>query len=684
MQKPSDCRGCPLEGKGISFSQPDGKGTREIVIIGEALGEEEAKDGLPFRPKASGGSKLEEVFRIAESELLEPVRREQFLLWNMVACQPPYNLLAGMYYESKAVEHCKRHFNRVVRLVGNDEDRVILALGNIPLRYLTNASGVAEEKQSISHLRGYVFKSKYGYVIPSQHPNFIKRGHPELTPLLVEDLKKAIKCARGEVIHRWHKDYVKPEYIEQGNVDALASFYYRLAENSKQVLTYDIETENSAESEEDERDGLDDTAEITQIQFSVGKGTGIAVPFNSVQHRPWIDKIMATPNVKANHNTWNFDNPRLRSKGVKIGGRVHDTMWMFKHYHPQLPRGLQSVASLIGFPFPWKHLFGSKLGWYGCADVDAVQWILAILPKLMKSLGIWEGYYDHVYRLYSPTLERAARIGIPVNERKRLEVLDYMTRKLEEQDKQLQELIPSEIKNITPKRKDKKTGSIDFGYILEPKNVKQLRRKYESLTARMAERDRGTASNTQQTGTGVSIKSFEHVVREKLGLSIREFTAIDNVTGSIKTVFRWCKEQPFKPSLDQVSRYIKWKKAKLEVSTDKVERELAEYYIVPKVPKVDKSTGERSEKESTGKKVLEDLYNDTGDEVLELILKIRSTAVVINNFIPNWKPGKDGAVHTQWGYTAASGQLDSRQPNILNCSKHTENGQIFRGIVEAP
>ena len=72
------------------------------------------------------------------------------------------------------------------------------------------------------------------------------------------------------------------------------------------------------------------------------------------------------------------------------------------------------------------------------------------------------------------------------------------------------------------------------------------------------------------------------------------------------------------------------------------------------------------------------------DRVLELVQDIRSLDYNLNTQIPNWKPSADGRVHTTWGYLAASGQLNSARPNVLNLSKHTDEGQRFRRIIEAP
>lgn len=664
--KPAECANCVLEKKGYSFIKPEGLGLNNVVVVGEGPGDAEARDGLPFRPKAQSGAKLEECFQLAAGELLEPINRQMFKIWNLIACQPPANLLADMPWEHGAVMHCRKaYFNDAVNDVADVSKRVILALGNVPLKYLTSASGIAKEKQSITHLRGYVFKSpEYGLIVPSLHPSYIQRGKPNLTSLLKADIILALKTARGEFVHRWHKDYVKPRYIENPCLEDCFTFYQQVVDNPNKILTYDIETDTDVE--EDEKGQIVD--DIRQVQFSLEKGTGIAISW-SYPYIEVIKKIFATSNTKANHNTWNFDNPKISLSGVDIKGNIHDTMWMFKHYQPNLPRGLQAVVSLAGFPFPWKHLFGSRLQYYGCADVDAVQWILEWLPPIMKAMNVWRGYYDHVFSLYSPTLLRAKNIGIPVSETERLKLYDEKTQtgifedKRIALDNELQELVPNEIKNIKPKVKDKKTGVIRYGYINPPRDIKKLEASYNY-----------TVKIRKEEGRPV-ITPFEEVVKARLGYELRSFD------GDIE---RWCRVEPFKASLDQVAKYIRWQKARLENSLDEEDKYLAEYYEVPVVPRVDKKTGERSDKESTGVKVLTELFEVTGDRVLEAALELRSVGTIINNFIPNWKPADDGAVHTTWGFSAASGQLDSRKPNVLNCSKHTDNGQRFRRTIEAP
>jgi len=691
MLKPPSCEGCPLHTLGTGFSQPDGNLSSNIAIVGEALGYEEMMEGLPFRPKASAGSKLEEIFRLVSRDTLKPVSRNMFKLWNVIACQPPGNELRGSNYEADAIRHCKRHFDRVLPPLYNNigsgdnstSNRVILALGNTPLTALCGVSGNFEEKQSITHLRGYVFQTKYGLVVPSLHPAFLRRGMNHLTPLVVEDLKKVLDIVNGKFIHPYDTNrYTVPSYQTSPSLDDAQSFYYRVRDNSRLILTYDIETPETSNIDEDERDELG-SAEIKLVQFSLNKGSGIALPYRN-GYIKIIHDIFALPNVKANHNTWNFDNPRLKAKGVILNGIVHDTMWMFKHWQSRLPRGLQSVASLVGFPFPWKHLYLSNLEWYGCADVDAVQWIIRTLPALMKERGVWDGYMNHVVKMYH-VLDRASERGIPVSEEGRLALTINFKGKLKEYDTRLQEIIPDEIKDIAPKRKrvsidetGKEVKEIDYGYLREPGIVSRESIRYETL------RDRALQS-------GKSVVGFDEYLYKLHNLTVANFRDSD---GTISQ--RWCKVKPFKASSTQLIRYLRWKQRQVVIEIEELVekrdqlfhgrnkelteeinelKELHSYYEVPLTLK--------TKKETTGKKELEEIYFKTGDPVLEMVMKVRSLGTNLNNYIPNWKPSRDGAVHTQWGFTASSGQKDSRRPNILNCSKHTEYGNEFRSIIVA-
>lgn len=470
MQKPTECYNptpCILaqykraDGELVElsngFSIPEGKGTLGVAIIGEGLGHEEAIDGLPFRPRAQAGSQLEDCFRRLG------VNREQFFIWNILGCQPPGNLLDGMWYEDSAISTCMaRHFTRVLDSFRTPHTKVLLAMGNVATRVLTGLSGLASEKQSVSNVRGYVFPSKWGWVVPTYHPSYIRRGNPHLIPAMLADMRKAIAIAQGRYTDfEGHSSYNGVNYQTTPSVIDAWDFYYRAQSNSKLMIGYDIETPNSKLAEEDEREDEEYLAEpIESVQFSLAAREGIFLPYQG-EYIEIAKKIMELLNRKLAFNNWFFDDPIMRKAGFNFGGGLSiDLMWMFKHWHPRLERGLQKVASLFDFPFPWKHLYGSNMGVYGCADVDSLHWILPRLVAAMKGIkneqgvSVWQGYIEQIYQVH-PIMTKASGRGFPVSSSRHGELREKLKEQLLVLDRELQELVPDELKNISPKRKVK-------------------------------------------------------------------------------------------------------------------------------------------------------------------------------------------------------------------------------------
>lgn len=197
----------------------------------------------------------------------------------------------------------------------------------------------------------------------------------------------------------------------------------------------------------------------------------------------------------------------------------------------------------------------------------------------------------------------------------------------------------------------------DYGYIRVPKSVTQLQAKYSRAKARATSQGR------------TEFLSFKQVVKRDLNLVLRKFQLIEKGTTNIIEVERWCKLQPFKPSKDQVVRYLRHKQATAKNKTEKAK------YEVPKAYK--------GRKETTGKNELKRIYVKTKDSVIRKILELRSVSKMITNDLPNWTPSEDGRVHTTFGYGPPTGQFAASKPNVLNASKHTPIGQLFRGIIQA-
>ena len=145
--KPDSCVGCSLQSAGTDFSQPEGTGRLRVLICGEANGEHEQRDQLPFRNYAPAGALLTRTIRRLGLD------RDDFLISNLLRCRPYNNILEGASYEHSAVEQCLPNFLSLLRQY---RPKVILACGNLPLKHLTGLNG---PQRGIGHLRGYVLRA---------------------------------------------------------------------------------------------------------------------------------------------------------------------------------------------------------------------------------------------------------------------------------------------------------------------------------------------------------------------------------------------------------------------------------------------------------------------------------------------------------------------------------------------
>lgn len=625
IPKPSTCDGCPLQPLSSGFSHPDGTGSNHVLIVGEALGQREAEDGLPFRPKAAAGWVLEKAIRLSRMD------RQQFALYNVVACRPPENKLAGESYEIGAIDHCQRHFRQVVTTF---KPKVMLALGNTALRTLTGLTGVS---RSVSALRGFPLENVLYPGIPvvsSYHPAFLQYskagvekggggGGMSQFNVLCHDMRKAVLLAEKLTAN---PDYdwrlAETDYTTYPTVEEAKAFRDNCL-NPDTLIAYDIETlgikGKVAEDEYEKETG--DT--IIQIQFSIGRGTGIAFPYTG-EYIDIAKQIMALSNPKVAHNCWLFDNPILRAHGFVINGTNYDTMTMWHHLQPDLPADLQFVASFSGFPFPWKHLAQTDLQTYGCCDVDALQYIFPNVQRDMKQWDIWESYERQVLRL-QPVLQRMSDRGLPIDNIEREKQKAELDRSKLEILQDIQQHMPDELCNVDPKK----------GFVIGPKLKKGF---------------------IEEVGGGY--RWWDSDNETWWPMIRREFIiSIDIETGAEERVERWARRMPFLPnSPQQIKRYMKHRKHPIPRNLD----------------------GD----ETTAKVELNRMVIKTDDPVYSSIVEFREKTKIIG-FLSALAPANDGRVHTEFTFRPATGQLSSRNPNIQNLAKRSDLAKALRRVVKA-
>ena len=390
LSKPATCRGCILEHDGLGFSEPEGTGALGVLCVAESLGDHEVKDGLPLRPNAPAGSVFERALRKCG------LSRAQVAVWNLTACQPPYNDLRG--YES-AIQHCRVHFKQVLNRY---KPRVILALGSLPLASLT---GYAGEKQTVEYVRGYVLPSLEWpddiHVVSTYHPSYIVRGAWNVFGAFCRDIKYAVDIAK----HGWHPKPV--EYVEHGGAYEFNYIVRECKSEPQLAMSIDFETEGNIGAFEDEqletalRELYEEKRASKKIakKYKLGTDQAITSLNVSIHERQsfvfdWtVDNVdscsglLLLPNPKVGHNVFSFDLEVARFNRVGINGVADDTMLMFHHLYPDLPgrRGkigesetdgsfanLQYCASFAQFDQPWKHLVKDQPGFYGCLEGNSL------------------------------------------------------------------------------------------------------------------------------------------------------------------------------------------------------------------------------------------------------------------------------------------------------------------------
>lgn len=683
LNKPNECQGCVLADYKGGFSQPEGSCKNGVLIIGEALGENEREEGLPFRPYAESGSALQTCINNLKKFGINQTR-EDFSLYNIVNCQPPRNLLLGMPYEEEAVKTCKANY--LDKVVAFYKPKVILALGGLPTKWLVPSikklqddlkERIFEAKQKkekeevkylntqlqklyISALRGYKFDSIYGIpLVCSFHPSFITRGERVLLGVLLRDLMFALEVAKGE----W-KDYKFENYVENPSSEKLKAFYDFCKKHPDKIISYDIETPyTTLEVDESTIDFGAQVRDIDSIQFSIHTSdndkdeivtTSIFVDWNE-ENLPIIKDILALNNAKVGWNNLAFDETNLKYhlgedalKGIR-----YDGMWAFKHLNAdfkKVGRALQFAANFYIPNLPaWKHLSDLEPRKYGLIDVDAtLKTFLGIKKQLEetkldkpKAKTLWQGYVDDIVELY-PILQAMTKRGFPINLKERDRFDAELKIKQAQVLEELQDFYPTILRRPDPQ----------LGYKIVPKEVGELTERFEKKFCDLNSPNFKVFLSEKEKELILSryIERFSRRKQEGLkkdiigqtGLVVKEFL-IDK-----QKVKRYCRLDRFKPnSPQQIKLYIKFKGYKAK-----------------------KKRQGREEVETADKNAMYDLYEEYKDDFFLKCGFYKELRNIRGTYIKGWPTDEEGRVHSTFLPLPATGQLSSVRPNIQNSPGH--------------
>jgi DNA polymerase len=153
-QEIHDCQRCSLGSLRHAFVFGSGNPNADILLVGEAPGQHEDEQGLPFVGEA--GALLDKVLAAIQ------LTREQIYLCNVLKCRPPNNRDP----EAAEVKTCLPYLHKQIQLV---KPHFILCLG----RYA--AQVLLDRTDSLSQLRGKVHQAMGASVIVTYHPAALLR-----------------------------------------------------------------------------------------------------------------------------------------------------------------------------------------------------------------------------------------------------------------------------------------------------------------------------------------------------------------------------------------------------------------------------------------------------------------------------------------------------------------------------
>lgn len=171
------CTNCSLykSKKNLVFGQ--GNAQAKLVFVGEAPGQEEDLQGLPFVGRA--GQLLTKIIEAMG------LKREEVYICNVLKCRPPENRSPL----PEEVAHCRQALWQQLLII---KPKVICALGKFA------AQTLLDSQEPISALRGKFFEVQGIKIIPTYHPAYLLRN-PNDKKIVWEDMKKIIGYLKNEI-----------------------------------------------------------------------------------------------------------------------------------------------------------------------------------------------------------------------------------------------------------------------------------------------------------------------------------------------------------------------------------------------------------------------------------------------------------------------------------------------------
>lgn len=317
MNYPSSrCPECPLFYRLDYFVPGEVVPGAVLAFVGEAPGKMEAIAKRPFvGPAGQTHDKMLETVHIERSTTTTT---------NVLKCWPKDNKLPDDL--QLAIDCCSEILKKDVA-----EAKVIVGLGNVPLKAFTGLDFITSRRGSIYRL------NERQVFLAALHPSYVRRlgfiKRDEMKkkvipkPVAVQDLKRARQLAEGWQWEQKHDYIIRPTQIEKD--DFIADLY-------KPMPLVGVDIESTKEKETPLR------AIPLIIAFSLLDRTLCASFEDDLD---FIDVVLRSPTPKTLHGGI-FDMTVLRNVGLRVVNWTMDTLYAHHLEYAELPHDLGFVQSL--------------------------------------------------------------------------------------------------------------------------------------------------------------------------------------------------------------------------------------------------------------------------------------------------------------------------------------------------
>lgn len=315
--------------------QPTGPLPARIMLVGEAPGENEVRDGAPF--VGFSGQELNRMLQEAG------ISRAQCFLTNVCRERPAGNDI-GQFIAMRKADITGSHImlrDRFVlppirdglamlkREIEMCKPHVIIAFGNVAMWALTGKWGITSWRGSVLQCDLQLALDYQPKVVPTYHPAAILRQWT-WRPIGVHDLKRAVKESQSVEINRPDYEFIiRPNYTQAVGILAML---YDAAERGELELSVDLETR---------------AGHIACIGIAWSNTQAICIPLMCVERVEGYWQLEEEVNIV--HALYCL----LTHPAVKIDGQnfLYDAQYIFRHWHFIVPRVFDTMIgqhSLFG------------------------------------------------------------------------------------------------------------------------------------------------------------------------------------------------------------------------------------------------------------------------------------------------------------------------------------------------